>query len=116
MIHKRSELQARLLNKCHDGVGSLWFTEVLAEYQRAEPGCMFIHDNVLEPGASIGEHGHDASEEIYIILDGHGVMKIDGVDQAVQGGDVCMTRRGHAHSLTNSLEGPMHFYVLGFKL
>ena len=76
---------------------------------------MFIHDNVIEPGASIGEHDHRSHEEIYVILTGNGVMKVDGVDEPVQAGDVCLTRIGHSHSLTNSLEGPMHFLVIAAR-
>lgn len=43
-------------------------------------------------------------------------MKINGVDERVQAGDVCITRGGHRHSLTNSLDGPMHFLVISTKI
>lgn len=112
MILKRSELSAKKITDCHEGHGTLWCVEMLADYRKKEAGFKYIHENHLEPGASIGEHRHVADEEIYVILSGRGTMKIDGQDQPVQAGDVCLTRRGHSHDLVNSLEGPMHFLVI----
>ena len=112
MILQRTERLAKRITDCHGGHGGLWCAELLADYAKKEVGFKYIHDNHLEPGASIGEHRHDTDEEIYIILSGRGVMKIDGQPQPVAPGDVCLTRRGHSHDLVNSLEGPMHFLVI----
>jgi len=112
MIIRKIEKKAGQIHNCHEGQGSLWYTEMLGDYQKTSPGFKFIHNNVIDPGASIGEHAHHGDEEIYMILTGRGVMKIDGVDQEVSAGDVCLTRSGHSHSLTNSLESPMHFLVI----
>ena len=116
MIIRKNAGQLKQFNNCDEGQGLLWWSEMLADYQKTTPGYKFIHDNVIEPGASIGEHTHQVDEEIYVILTGRGVMKIDGVDQEVSEGDVCLTRSGHSHSLTNSLEGPMHFLVICTKI
>lgn len=115
MLLKRDQFQPTLLEKCHDGEGRLWCTEMLKEYGRAENGFFLIHDNVIEPGASIGEHSHSDTEEIYVILSGFGTMCIDGVDTLVGPGDVCLTRGGHSHSLVNGPSGPMHFLVIGTR-
>jgi len=100
------------IENCHDGSGTLHCTEMLAAYRRAGPGFRFIHDNILEPGASIGEHVHDGDEELYLILDGEGVARIDGEEKPVKAGDVIVTRSGHAHALRNSERGPMHLLVI----
>lgn len=116
MILHRNKVTTEKVENCHDGHGLMWSGKLLEDFHRAAAGFTFIHDNVIEPGASIGEHRHDGTEEIYVILTGRGVMKMDGVDQEVVAGDVALTRSGHRHSLTNSLEGPMHFLVIGLKV
>lgn len=112
MIIRRSEHTAKRIVDCHHGKGVLWCVEMLADYRKAEAGFKYIHDNHLDPGASIGEHRHDTDEEIYAILSGRGVMKTDGESQPVGPGDVCLTRRGHSHDLVNGTEGTMHFLVI----
>ncbi|MDD4892145.1 MAG: cupin domain-containing protein [Phycisphaerae bacterium] len=112
MILRRNAVQSRRVENCHEGRGVLWFTELLADYRKTTAGFKYIHDNVLEPGASIGAHTHHGDEELYVFLTGWGVMVIDGVPQDVQAGDVCLTRHGHSHDLTNSAAGPMHFLVI----
>jgi mannose-6-phosphate isomerase-like protein (cupin superfamily) len=116
MILHKSDAKVRELDKCHDGRGILLCTEMLAEYQRKESGVKFYHDNILQSGGSIGEHLHKNNEELYIILEGAGLMKIDGKDEPVKPGDVCITRKGHSHSLLNSGKAPMHFLVIGVAL
>jgi mannose-6-phosphate isomerase-like protein (cupin superfamily) len=115
MIIRRSEKKPVRMDKCHDGAGTLWCTEMLADYKKAGNGFKYIHDNMLEPGASIGEHAHKDDEELYVILWGRGVMKVDGVPQQVQAGDMCLTRAGHSHDLTNGPEGAMHFLVIAIN-
>ncbi len=112
MLLRRTAENLKRLTDCHEGQGALWCSELLADYEKKDAGFAFIHDNVIEPGATIGEHFHHGEEEVYIILSGHGVMRIDGQDTEVKEGDVCLTRSGHSHSLVNSGEGPMRFLVL----
>lgn len=115
MILRGTGTNLRRLERCHGGVGELWCSELLADYKKKGGGFAFIHDNVLEPGASIGEHTHRNDEEIYVILSGRGVMRVDGVAHEVAEGDVCLTRRGHSHALANRGERPMRFLVINAK-
>lgn len=112
MILHRNQKQAKKIENCHDGTGVLWCVEMLADYKKTTDGFKYVHDNVLEPGASIGQHLHTGDEELYVILAGQGVMRVDGVEQSVQAGDMCLTRHGHSHDLTNGKDGPMHFLVI----
>ena len=50
------------IKKCHDGEGVINCLEYLAEYDRSNAGVKFIHDNIIEPGARIGEHNHTNDE------------------------------------------------------
>ncbi len=116
MLLRASADNLRRFENCHEGQGALWCSELLADYAKRGAGFSFIHDNVIEPGASIGEHGHEGEEEIYVIIGGRGTMRIDGVDTPVSAGDVCLTRSGHSHSLVNGGDGPMRFLVIQTRL
>lgn len=116
MLLRPSAQNLRRLENCHEGQGALWCSELLADYAKRSAGFAFIHDNVIDPGASIGEHGHENEEEIYVILSGQGSMRIDGVDTPVIAGDVCLTRSGHSHSLVNGGDAPMRFLVIHTRL
>lgn len=112
MVIRKSEKKVKKITNCHGGHGLLHCTEMLADYKKIGAGFKYIHDNVLEPGASIGEHTHSNDEEIYVILSGSGTMKVDGKVETVGTGDVCLTRHGHSHDLTNTGKGPMTFLVI----
>ena len=115
MLFSHELMKTVAVSNCHEGTGKLTCIEMLAEYSKKEPGCKFVHQNVLEPGASIGEHTHTHDEELYIILEGEGIMMIDGVATKVRAGDLCYTRAGHSHSLIAGA-GPVHFLVIGINL
>lgn len=116
MLIERSGRQPKRIVDCHHGKGILWCTEMLADYRKKAAGFKYIHENHLEPGATIGEHKHEDDEEIYVILSGRGVMRIDGVDREVGQGDICLTRAGHSHDLRNGMDGVMHFYVVSTNI
>lgn len=100
---------------CHGGTGSLVCREVHGDYARTDAGIKFVHDDVLPPGASIGEHRHDGDEEFYYILEGSGEMTLDDETVAVQAGDFCFTRSGHRHSLRNTGTLPLRLLVVCAK-
>lgn len=111
MILRHSESPVRELPNCHEGTGMVRCRELLADYSRTVPGFKFIHDNVIEPGATIGEHVHRGEEELYIVLEGSGRMIVDGEQVPVGPGDACLTRDGHSHGMINGDE-PMRMLVI----
>ena len=56
----------------------------------------------LPAGAATERHYHKQSEEIYFILDGHGMMEIDGEQQEVGPGDAILIPPGAWHQITAS--------------
>ncbi len=66
---------------------------------------------VIEPGASVGEHVHLRTEEIYYIISGRAVVTMDGVEIDARPGDLITTPIGSAHSIANRGETDMHFFV-----
>ena len=61
----------------------------------------------LEPGQVTERHYHRASEEIYFLLDGAGVLELDGQLRDVQQGDAVLIPAGTWHQI-RALE-PLRF-------
>ncbi len=67
---------------------------------------------VLTPGASVGEHVHMRTEEIYYIVRGQAVVTMNDVELHVGPGDLITTPIGAAHSIANRTDEDMHFFVI----
>jgi mannose-6-phosphate isomerase-like protein (cupin superfamily) len=61
----------------------------------------------LEPGQVTERHYHGASEEIYFLLEGTGVLELDGQLRDVQSGDAVLIPAGTWHQI-RALE-PLRF-------
>lgn len=66
-----------------------------------------LAEATLPPGGSTERHYHKLSEEFYYILEGDGVMEIDGEEQRVGVGDAVLIPAGAWHEIT--AEGAMRF-------
>jgi mannose-6-phosphate isomerase-like protein (cupin superfamily) len=66
----------------------------------------------LAPGASIGEHPHPDTDELYLILEGHGTGSIDGEGFAVGPGDLFLIKAGQSHGLSNGGATPLVFFAV----
>ena len=67
---------------------------------------------VVPPGASIGRHTHERTEEIYYLLSGRATMDIDGHPREVAAGDLITTPLGASHALANSTEQFLTLFVV----
>ncbi|KAF4407960.1 cupin domain-containing protein [Streptomyces lycii] len=67
---------------------------------------------VLTPGASVGEHVHMRTEEIYYIIRGRAVVTMNDVELHAGPGDLITTPIGAAHSIANRTDEEMHFFVI----
>ena len=72
----------------------------------------FMHELILEPGARIGEHTHNGSEEIYFIVEGLGEIVIDGISYPVKEGDAILTKNKSSHSFKVTGEKPVKMFVV----
>ena len=113
MIFKKTSIQPVDLVNVHEGTGKLTCLDMLKGHVNAEHGFRFVHDNILEPGATVGEHLHQGDEEIYFILDGKGIMIEDGEEFEIHAGDLSLVQSGHTHGLRNSPQTSMRFLVIG---
>ena len=66
----------------------------------------------LEPGASIGEHQHPDTEELYLVLEGVGTGVLDGERFPVGPGDAWVCRSGQSHGLEVGVDAPLRLLAL----
>jgi len=114
MFRKQQQMKTSIYDNCHDGEGRLSCRLVL-EQGDSELGIQFMHDDILEPAAIIGEHLHDITEELYFVVEGTGTMILDGKKIPTGTGDVCLVKRGHSHGIINSPDKPMRLLVFSVK-
>ncbi len=58
--------------------------------------------SIYQPMAYVAHHRHAVQEQVYHILDGEGIMEIDGKRQVVRKHDVIFLPPGIEHSIANS--------------
>ncbi len=97
--------------RAHGGVGRIGFHRLLDATSFASD-CHFVDYAVLPPGASIGIHTHGDDEEIYLVLEGQGVMHVDGHEFRVGPGSVVTNRAGGTHGLRNDGTGALRVFVV----
>jgi len=100
MIIHRHAMKVELKERMRDGEGTTTLVHFVdgATMKNAR----LLSEITLPPGASIGEHRHDSETEYYIILEGTGMVKDNGVDTPIKAGDVVVTGDGASHSIKNT--------------
>lgn len=61
----------------------------------------------LPPGASVGNHTHDAEDEVYIVLAGSGRILEADKWRDIHTGDAILTGKGGSHSVENNTDEPL---------
>jgi len=69
---------------------------------------------VLQPGASVGRHNTGAREEIIVVLEGRGEVRVAGVPPlAVKAGTAAYVPPRRSHDVVNTGERPLRYvYVV----
>jgi len=63
----------------------------------------------LPVGGSTTPHHHVATEEVYYILEGHGLMRLEEETRSVGPGDAIAIPAGSVHQITNSGQDMLKF-------
>ena len=72
----------------------------------------FIDRVVVPPGSTIGFHRHGDNEEMYIVLDGNGLMTIEDEEVRVETGDMILNPPGGRHGLVNDSDRKIDILVI----
>lgn len=92
--------------KCHGGQGVYRFKNLISAMdQSGKQYIKFIHDDILLPGTTFGNHKHKSDapvEEWYYCISGRGTMYLDGQEFEMLPGDICVCRANGTHGLVNN--------------
>ena len=105
MIIHRNTMKVELKERMRDGEGTTTLVHLVDG--STMKNARLLSEVTLPPGASIGEHRHDSETEYYIILEGTGLVKDNGVDTPIKAGDVIVTGNGASHSIKNTGTEPL---------
>jgi mannose-6-phosphate isomerase-like protein (cupin superfamily) len=76
---------------------------------RATPGVSAhsLAEASLAPGQATERHYHGLTEETYYLVQGRGLMELDGETAKVAAGDAILIPPGSRHQIRNTGEGPL---------
>jgi mannose-6-phosphate isomerase-like protein (cupin superfamily) len=72
----------------------------------------FLGHALLPPDTSVGYHRHDTVEEVFVIMDGCGLITVDDETREVFPGDAVFNRLGGSHGIYNHTDAPMEMFVV----
>jgi len=72
----------------------------------------FCDRAVIPPESTIGYHQQGCNEDIYIVLEGEGLMTIEGNEVIVKKGDMILNPDGGKHGLVNNSKKDIDLLVI----
>ena len=97
MVIQRKDMKIEKRPQMRGGTGECTLTMLGGD--TLQKHCRMLSEIVIPVGSSIGEHEHSGETEYYIILEGRGIVRDNGVDTEVKPGDVVVTNNGAKHSI-----------------
>jgi len=100
----------------HDGAGSMSFGPLLGA-QALSTNLLFLHRGVIDPHSGIGQHFHNACEEMFVILDGDDIQfTINGRTAMLKTPAGAPDRMGNAHGIYNPSDKPVQWLNINVGL
>ncbi|WP_315760312.1 cupin domain-containing protein [Sphingomonas sp. Y38-1Y] len=107
-IGRHDPAKLRELEGVHGGAGSMRFAGLLGP-DALSTNLIFVHRGEILPKSSIGQHFHNQSEEMFVILDGEAQFTIDGRTSTIKGPAAVPDRMGHSHAIYNATDKPLQW-------
>jgi mannose-6-phosphate isomerase-like protein (cupin superfamily) len=101
MIKNYYTAEKQLQQESHGGTGPVDLYEIWGR-ENFKSNIDFCDRVVIPPGSSIGYHQHGNNEEMYILLEGEGLMTIDEKKFVVRKGDMILNPASGYHGLVNN--------------
>ena len=111
MIKNYLQTTKQIQESSHGGTGPVQLYEI---WQNADfkSNIDFVDRVVIPPGSTVGFHQHGNNEEMYIVLEGSGVMMIEEQEVGVRKGDMILNPPGGRHGLINNSDAAIDILVL----
>jgi mannose-6-phosphate isomerase-like protein (cupin superfamily) len=103
------------IDHVHGGAGSMEFAPLL-KADALSTNLIFVHQGLINPHSSIGEHFHNRCEEMFVILDGEAQFTIDAHTSLLKGPALAPDRMGHAHGIYNPTDRPVRWMNINVGL
>ncbi len=113
MIAKNIYEETKAHVQAHEGKGKIEFCRLFTQ-EDFQTKCDFVDYAKLPPNTSIGLHKHGDNEEMYFVLAGTGLMRVDGEEFRVSKGDIIPNKIGGSHGLQN--DGGESLEILVFQV
>lgn len=81
----------------------------ILDYTNAPVQLQSLAEATLPPGTGTERHYHQISEELYFLLEGTGLMEINGTIRAVTPGDAILIPPGAWHQITATGPAALRF-------
>ncbi len=95
----------------HGGEGSMSLYEIWGKSD-FKSNVDFIDQMLIPPKSTIGYHKHGNNEEMYIVLEGQGVMTVNNEATLVRKGDMILNAPHGSHGLHNHSEADLDVLVI----
>lgn len=105
------EIKGTVRDREHGGTGVLTFRRLLTSTDFAS-AIDFVDYTSIPPGSTIGLHRHDGNEELYLIVSGTPVVRVETTVRRLQKGDVAVVRSGESHELENDTQHDVEMFVV----
>ena len=111
MIRNFLTANKQIQKNSHQGNGAVELYEI---WEKADfsSGVDFFDRVVVLPGSTIGFHKHGVNEEMYIVQEGNGLMKIEDDEVSVGKGDMILNPAEGRHGLINNSAENMDILVI----
>lgn len=102
MLFKENEHKVSFKESMRGGSGTIMFHELIPQGLLNEKGRLFSRI-IIEPGCSIGFHGHEGECEIYYMLEGELIYNENNEKEyVIMKGDCTFNPAGTGHGVKNN--------------
>jgi len=95
----------------HGGIGSITFRRLMTSADFLTK-IDFVDFTLIGPGSTIGNHQHVGNEELYLVLSGTPLVRVNGEERRLTRSDIAVVRSGESHELINDSPDEVEILVV----
>ena len=115
IIRNAWKIQKDIGRSRHGGEGAIENWHIF-ESEDWQSNLTIIGFDMLPPGTSIAVHEHIHEEKLYFVMDGTGIMTVNGERARVVPGDAVPLNAGGSHGIENDSDKPLMIMVIECKM